>query len=85
MAFFASVPSLAFLHRLVLALHVVFVEIGAGGIRCVCLFLEMTGLNRFVGASFGTQQHINLRVEEAMVAYTREETPYLAQGLPPQG
>jgi hypothetical protein len=49
--FVASVPGLAFLHRLVLALHVVFVEIGACGMRLVCLFLEMTGRNRFVGAS----------------------------------
>jgi hypothetical protein len=36
-AFFESVPGLAFLHRLVLALHVVLVEIGACGIRLVCL------------------------------------------------
>ena len=35
--FFESVPGLAFLHRLVLAFHVVFVEIGACGIRLVCL------------------------------------------------
>jgi hypothetical protein len=83
-AFFESGPGLAYLHRLVMALHVVFVEIGACGIRLVCLFLQMTGLNRFVGASFGTQQRINLRVEEAMVAYTREETQYLAQGMPPK-
>jgi hypothetical protein len=46
--FFESVPGLAFLHRLVLALHVVFVEIGACGIRLVCLFLQMTGLNRWL-------------------------------------
>ena len=51
-----------------MALHVVFVEIGACGIRLVCLFLQMTGLNRFVGASYGTQQQVNRRVEEAMVA-----------------
>jgi DNA-binding XRE family transcriptional regulator len=37
--FFASGPGLAYLHRLVMALHVVFVEIGACGIRLVCLFL----------------------------------------------
>ena len=41
-AFFESTPGLAFLHRLVLALHVVFVEIGACGIRLVCLFI-LTG------------------------------------------
>jgi hypothetical protein len=50
-----SVPGLAFLHRLVLALHLVCVEVGACGIRLVCLLLQLTGLNRFVGASSGTQ------------------------------
>lgn len=83
-AFFHSVPGLAFLHRLVLALHVVLVEIGACGIRLVCLLLEMTGLNRFVGASYGSQQQINRSVEEAMVAYTHEEAPRLAQGMTPK-
>ena len=34
-AFFHSVPGLAFLHRLVIALHVVCVEIGACGMRLV--------------------------------------------------
>ena len=82
--FFESVPGLAFLHRLVLAFHVVCVEIGACGIRLVCLWLQMTGLNRFVGASFGTQQRINRRVEEAMVAYTQMETPRLAQHMTPK-
>jgi hypothetical protein len=78
-AFFESVPGLAFLHRLVLALPVVCVEMGACGIRLVCLLLEMTGLNRFVGASFGTQQQVNCQVEEAMVAYKQEETARLAR------
>ena len=80
--FFASGPGLAYLHRLVMALHVVFVEIGACGIRLVCLFLQMTGLNRFVGASYGTQQQVNRRVEEAMVAYRQEESTRLAQEMP---
>ncbi len=35
--FFERVPGLAFLHRLVLAFHVVCVDIGAWGIRLVCL------------------------------------------------
>ena len=83
-AFFGSVPGLAFLHRLVLAFHVVLVEIGACGIRLVCLRLQMTGLHRFVGASYGTQQRITRRVEEAIVAYRREETERLARAMAPQ-
>jgi hypothetical protein len=42
--FFHSVPGLAFLHRLVIALHLVCVEIGACGIRLVCLLLKLTGV-----------------------------------------
>src|SRR5882672_12299427 len=68
-AFFPSVAGLAFLHRLVSALHLVYTEVGACGIRLVCLFLRLTGLNWFVGASYGTQQQVNRRVEEAIVAY----------------
>lgn len=83
-AFFHSAPGLAFLHRLVIALHVVCVEIGACGIRLVCLMLEWTGLNRFVGASYGTQQQVNRRVEEAIVAYRRDESTRLAQEMPPK-
>ena len=83
-AFFHSVPGLAFLHRLVMALHVVCVEIGACGIRLVCLVLELTGLNRFVGASYGTQQRVNRGVEEAIVAYRREESTRLAHAMPPK-
>jgi len=81
-AFFHSVPGLAFLHRLVVALHLVYTEVGACGIRLVCLFLRITGLDRFVGASYGVQQRVNGRVEEAIVAYRREESARLAHEMP---
>src|SRR5262245_52309602 len=79
-ACFHRVAGLAFLHRLVLAWPMVWVEIGACGIRLVCLRLELTGLHRFVGASYGTQQQVHRRVEEAHVmppqaiTLTQEET-----------
>jgi hypothetical protein len=81
-AFFHSVPGLAFLHRLVLALHLVYTEVGACGIRLVCLMLQLTGLNRFVGASYGTQQQVNRRVEEAIMAYRQEESARLGHEMP---
>jgi hypothetical protein len=40
--FFESVPGLAFLHRVILALHVVCIEIGAGGIRRCSLTHTLT-------------------------------------------
>jgi hypothetical protein len=72
MAFFQSPPGLAFLHRLVLGIHLVCTEVGACGIRLVCLLLKLTGLDRFVGASYGTQQQVNRQVEEAIAAYRQE-------------
>jgi len=80
-AFFHSVAGLAFLHRLVIALHVVCVEIGACGIRLVCLILELTGLKRFVGTSYGTQQQVNRHVEDAIVAYRQEESTRLSHEM----
>ena len=80
--FFESAPGLAFLHRLVLALHLVCVEIGACGIRLVCLLLKLTGLDRFVAASYGAQQQVNRQVEQAIVNYRHTETARLAQDMP---
>jgi len=80
--FFQSGPGMAFLHRLVVAFHMVCVEVGACGIRLVCLFLNLTGLNRFVAASYGAQQQINVQIEQAMVAYDQDETVRLAKAMP---
>jgi hypothetical protein len=80
--FFQSGPGLAFLHRLVIAFHMVCVEVGACGIRLVCLFLNLTGLDRFVAASSGAQQQVNVQVEHAMVTYGQDETARLAQDMP---
>jgi hypothetical protein len=80
--FFQSGPGMAFLHRLVVAFHMVCVEVGACGIRLVCLFLNLTGLNRFVAASYGAQQQINVHIEQAMVVYDQDETARLAKAMP---
>src|SRR2546430_15640908 len=75
--FFQSGPGLAFLHRLVIALPLVCVAVGACGIRLVCLFLHLTGLNRFVAASYWAQQPVNGHVEPGMVTYHHDETARL--------
>ena len=80
--FFQSGPGLAFLHRIVIAFHLVCVEVGACGIRLVCLFLNLTGLNRFVAASYGAQQQVNMHIEQAIVDYDQTETPRLAKAMP---
>ena len=80
--FLQSGPGLAFLHRLVIAFHLVCVEVGACGIRLVCLFLHLTGLDCFVAASYGAQQQVNVHIEHAMVTYGHDETTRLANGMP---
>src|SRR5262245_21703943 len=82
--FFQSGPGLAFLHRLGIAFHLVCVEVGACGIRLVCLFLHLTGLNRFVAAAYGAQQQVNCQVEHAIVDYRQSETARLARAMPPK-
>jgi hypothetical protein len=77
-----SGPGLAFLHRLVIAFHLTCVEVGACGIRLVCLFLNLTGLDRFVAASYGAQQHVNSQVAHAIVNYRHSETARLAKDMP---
>jgi hypothetical protein len=77
-------PGLAFLHRLVLALHLSCVEVGACGMRLVCLLLKLTGRDRFVATSYGAQQQVNRHVEEAIVAYRQAETARLAKAMPRQ-
>ena len=79
---FQSGPGMAFLHRLVVAFHMVCVEVGACGIRLVCLFLHLTGIDRFVAASYGAQQQVNLHIEQAIVDYDQTETPRLAKAMP---
>lgn len=81
-AFFQSGPGLAFLHRLVLAFHLAGVEVGACGIRIACLFLNLSGLDRFVAASYGAQQRVNAQVEHAMVDSRQSETARLATDMP---
>jgi hypothetical protein len=81
-AFFHSVPGLAFLHRLVLAIHLVWTEVGACGMCLVGLLVQITGLPQCVGASYGTPQQVHRPVEEAMVAYRREARARLAREMP---
>ena len=81
-AFFQSAPGLAFLHRLVLGIHLVCTEVGACGIRLVCLLLKLTGLDRFVAASYGAQHQVNRQVEEAIVRYRQDESARLAKDMP---
>jgi hypothetical protein len=44
--------------------------------------LQLTGLDRFVTASYGAQQQVNRQVEQAMVDYRQTDTVRLAKDMP---
>jgi hypothetical protein len=83
-AFFESPAGVAFLHRLVLAAHFVMGLLGACGIRLVCLYLELTGLDQFVAAAYGSQQKVAVAMEKAVVSFGQAEKTRLAAGMPPK-
>ena len=83
-AFFESPAGVAFLHRLVLAAHLVMTLVGPCGIRLVCLFLELTGLHVFVAASYGPQQKVSVAIEKAVAEFAQAEQQRLAQGMTPK-
>ncbi len=57
---------------------------GPCGIRLVCLFLKLTGLDQFVAGSYGSQQKVSAAMEEAIVKYGEEEKARLADGMEPK-
>ena len=80
-AFFSSPAGIAFLHRLVLAVHFVMSFLGPCGVRLVCTFLELSGLAQFVAASYGTQRGVSVDIEEAIVVFEKEEEARLGPAM----
>jgi hypothetical protein len=83
-AFFASPAGVAFLHRLVLAAHFVISFLGAGGVRLVCAFLELSGLSQFVAGSYSPQRKVSVEIEKQICAFEKEEEARLASEMRPQ-
>jgi len=77
-AFFASPAGMVFLHRLVVSLHWCITLRAAGGVRVVCEFLELCGLSDVVGASYGSQQAMNVAIEQRLVETAAEQRRVLA-------
>jgi Family of unknown function (DUF6399) len=80
-AFFESPVGLAFLHRLVIAAHLVFTQVGPGGIRLICQFLELSRLDRFVAASYGSQQKVSRKMEAEIGEFGKQERERLAEAM----
>lgn len=82
--FFESIVGTAFLHRLVTAAHFVMTLLGASGIRHVCHFIELTGLDRFIAPSYGSQQKVSDQMEKAIIEFDQKEKARLASEMKPK-
>jgi len=83
-AFFASPAGVAFLHRLVLAVHFVTSFLGSGGVRLVCTFLELSGLAQFIASSYSPQRKVSVEMEKQICAFEKEEDARLATEMKPK-
>lgn len=81
-AFFESPEGVEFLHRYVVASHLVMSWMGACGIRLICLLIELTGMAPFIADSYGTQQSVSAEMQEALVAFGEEERKRLSTSMP---
>lgn len=82
--FFESTAGTAFLHRLVLGSHFAMTVLGANSIRQICQFFELTGLDRFIASSYGSQKKVSVQMEESIIEFSKEETSRLAKGMKPK-
>ena len=78
----ATPAGMQWLSRLVVALHLVITLRAAGGVRLVCECLELTGLSGIVGASYGSQQAVNVALQEALVEEAQGQRDHLGAQMP---
>jgi Family of unknown function (DUF6399) len=79
--FFESPQGLALLHRLILALHLVFALQGTAGLRLLTQFLRLTGLDRLVAASHGARHRFAALVEQAVGDFADAQRARLAAAM----
>jgi hypothetical protein len=82
--FFEKSAGLAFLHQLLTAGQLVFVQGSNCGLRNFCQFLELSGLNDFVAASYGAQQAVAEEMELLLSQFGEQEDKRLAAHMPPR-
>jgi hypothetical protein len=83
-AFLRRPAGLALLRRLVLALFLVFLMRGGGGLRLLGLFLRLSQLDRFVAPSHGALHDLARAIEADLGAFADEERRRLAAGMAPK-
>ncbi len=80
--FFESEEGLEWLHRQVVAAHLVITLLAGAGIRLVCEFMQLSDLAPFVASSYGSQHKINVALQEAVRAYAEQQRLTLGQAMP---
>jgi len=83
-AFIESPVGLEVLHRVVLAAQFVLTQVVGAGVRPMSSFLELSGLWRVVATGYGTQQEAVKAMEDAIVAFGKEQHQELATQMQPQ-
>jgi hypothetical protein len=82
--FLETPEGLGFLHRLFTAAHLVFVQASDCGLRNLCWFLKLSGLDAFIASSYGAQQAVAEELELLLVRFGEEEDHRLAASMPPR-
>jgi hypothetical protein len=82
--FLESPHGLDFLHRLLVAAHLVFVQANDSGIRNLCCFLKLSGLDELIAPSYGAQRAVAEEMESLLVRFGQEEHERLAAHMPPR-
>lgn len=80
--FFENSAGLAFLHQLLTAGQLIFVQGSNCGLRNFCRFLELSGLQEFVAASYGAQQAVAEEMESLLSDFGEQEDRRLAARMP---
>lgn len=81
-AFFESPVGLAFLHRLVGALHFLFGQVSLNGVDLLCEFLRLARLDAFVAASHGEQHGVASGMTEQIIAFGQAQRARQALAMP---
>ena len=80
-AFFESPAGLAFLHRMIIQIHLIFCQAGPCGVDRVSQLLKSTGLSAFVGSSHGSQHAVSEAMGREIRAFGRDQEERLASGM----
>lgn len=83
-AFVETPEGVRWLQQVVAAAHFTITLLGGAGVRIVCQFLELSGLSAFVGTSYGSQQALNVALEQAVVDSACAQRAALAAGMAPR-